>query len=932
MEDHSSLPTRKPTVSPHSGFANTLSGVAEPSIRSGSGPASSGKDKNKPTDSQRTGEGRGSRSDGAGLSRGFKGYWLPAGPYLNLIGLREGLVQGLTEGQLVLAAVELDTDGRSIDRGDAVGSRWHPVAVAHLQQDRSRRGRLTKTEGVPRQGRCRSCRGSVCHDGGWGEGWLRARGGSRRPGPRWRSRGGSGAGRRGSLRWAGCRRSGGSWNAGHGWGGRRRGAGILGYQTLTRRRCSAVRIHHAGKQIEVASVAVAACRSALGSRALILPDAAVTAKLTAVADAVGENAAATRFARPLPTRRRAGIPVERAAPASARGRSSDAGASRAITREPVEFAPIADRLPQDAGPYRARAGSKTVGVGFAALSVAGTGGAQEPRQLRPRRYRQKNKCSQQKYGKPHQMSSQHACPVSVPEEVSAGANPNSAPLSQSKMVPPILRSGEIEGCALSRRGVRRSVDFGKHLREGPRFRTALLVKAPGGDSWMSEYSAWLECINGCPTRFSVFEVVYRCPDCGDLLDVRHDVAALRRRSPAAWMQLFDERYRRSDFPYGSGVWGKKEWVLPFLANENVVSTYEGGTNLLWAERYGRMLGVEDLWVKQCGNSHTGSFKDLGMTVLVSAVKQMIAEGQNIAAIACASTGDTSAALANYCAAAGIPAVVLLPKNKVSPAQLVQPIANGALVLSLDTDFDGCMALVQEITKEKTVYLANSMNSLRLEGQKTVGIELVQQFNWEVPDWIIIPGGNLGNVSALGKGLTLMKELGLIRKLPRLVVAQAENANPLYLAYQSQFAHFTPVQAKKTLASAIQIGNPVSYRRAVQALQAFEGIVEQASESELADEAALADRTGMFNCPHTGVALAAFRKLVERKVIHSQDRVVIISTAHGLKFAEQKTAYHLGQIPGIQSRYANRPVEVEAKLGKVVDAIRRFADRVKLLEA
>ncbi len=255
------------------------------------------------------------------------------------------------------------------------------------------------------------------------------------------------------------------------------------------------------------------------------------------------------------------------------------------------------------------------------------------------------------------------------------------------------------------------------------------------------------------------------------------------------------------------MWGKKEWVVPFIDNENIVSTYEGGTNLLWADRYGKMLGVEDLWVKQCGNSHTGSFKDLGMTVLVSVVKQMIAEGDSITAIACASTGDTSAALANYCAAAGIPAVVLLPRNKVSPAQLVQPLANGALVLALDTDFDGCMALVQEITKERTVYLANSMNSLRIEGQKTVSIELVQQFDWEVPDWIVIPGGNLGNVSALGKGFLMMKELGLIQKLPRIAVAQAENANPLYLSYLTGFETYQPVQAEKTLASAIQIGNP-----------------------------------------------------------------------------------------------------------------------------
>jgi threonine synthase len=448
---------------------------------------------------------------------------------------------------------------------------------------------------------------------------------------------------------------------------------------------------------------------------------------------------------------------------------------------------------------------------------------------------------------------------------------------------------------------------------------------------MSDYSAWFECINGCPTRFKLTEVIYRCPSCGDLLDVKHDLDALRRRSGPAWIKLFDDRYRRNDFPYGSGVWGKKEWVVPFLDNENIVSTYEGSTNLMWAERYGKLLGVEDLWVKQCGNSHTGSFKDLGMTVLVSVVKQMIAEGQPITAIACASTGDTSASLANYGAAAGIPAVVLLPKDKVSPAQLVQPLANGALVLSLDTDFDGCMALVQEITHEPSIYLANSMNSLRIEGQKTVSIELVQQLDWEVPDWVVIPGGNLGNVSALGKGFLIMRDLGLIQKLPRIAVAQAANANPLYLSFLTDFEKFEAVRAKKTLASAIQIGNPVSYKRAINVLKEFDGVVEQATENELADEAARADRTGMFNCPHTGVALAALRKLVERKLIRSNQRVVVISTAHGLKFAEQKIAYHLGQLPGVTSNYANTPTEVAADLGQVKDAIRRFADRSKLLE-
>ncbi len=377
------------------------------------------------------------------------------------------------------------------------------------------------------------------------------------------------------------------------------------------------------------------------------------------------------------------------------------------------------------------------------------------------------------------------------------------------------------------------------------------------------------------------------------------------------------------------MWSKKEWVVPFIDDENIVSTFEGNSNLLWADRYGKQFGMDNLWVKQCGNSHTGSFKDLGMTVLVSVVKQMIADGTPIEAVACASTGDTSAALAAYCAAAGIPNVVLLPRNKVSPAQLVQPLANGALVLSLDTDFDGCMAVVQEITKDKKIYLANSMNSLRIEGQKTVAIEIVQQFDWEVPDWVVIPGGNLGNVSAIGTGFMMLHELGLVSKLPRICVAQAENANPLYRSFLKNFEHFEPMTAKKTLASAIQIGNPVSIQRAIRTLQRFDGVVEQTSEQELVDESARADRTGMFNCPHTGVALAAFRKLVERKVIRSHERVVVISTAHGLKFADQKIAYHLGTLEGIASNYRNLPVELSADASQVTDAISQYVERVRL---
>jgi threonine synthase len=439
------------------------------------------------------------------------------------------------------------------------------------------------------------------------------------------------------------------------------------------------------------------------------------------------------------------------------------------------------------------------------------------------------------------------------------------------------------------------------------------------------YQARFRCIAGCDGDHALDEAIYRCPKCGDLLEVAHDLAALRTRSPAAWMRLFDDRYKRTTWPYGSAVWGKKEWVQPHIRDENVVSMDEGGSNLFWAERYGKLLGLGDLWVKLCGNSHTGSFKDLGMTVLVSTVKQMIADGKSIRAVACASTGDTSAALAAYCAAAGIPAIVLLPKGKISTAQLVQPLANGALVLSLDTDFDGCMAIVQRLAVEEGVYLANSMNSLRLEGQKTISIEIVQQFDWQVPDWVIIPGGNLGNVSALGAGFDMMEALGLITKRPRIVVAQSARANPLYLAYQRGW-QFEAVAAAPTLASAIQIGNPVSVKKAIRTLQKYDGVVEQATEDELAQAAARADRTGMFNCPHTGVALAVLEKLVSRKTIAPKDRVVVISTASGLKFPEFKIRYHDGQLPGVAATHANRPVELPPDYAAVVRAIAAHGEK------
>src|SRR4030088_3255694 len=434
------------------------------------------------------------------------------------------------------------------------------------------------------------------------------------------------------------------------------------------------------------------------------------------------------------------------------------------------------------------------------------------------------------------------------------------------------------------------------------------------------YQAWFRCTSGEHGQWSLEDVLYRCPTCDGLLELAHDLDALRARSPSAWMKLFDDRYKRTAWPYGSGVWGKKEWVAPQLEEGNVVSLDKGGTSLISASWYAQSLGLRRLWLRLCGNSHTGSFKDLGMTVLVSVVKQMIAHGKPIQAVACASTGDTSASLAAYCAVAGIRSVVLLPKGGVSTAQLVQPLAKGSLVLALDTDFDGCMAIIQKLALEPGIYLANSMNSLRLEGQKTIAIEIVRQVDWEVPDWVVIPGGNLGNVSALGAGFLMLYELGLIRTLPRIAVAQAAAANPLYLAYTRGFDQLEPIYARPTLATAIKIGNPVSYDRPGRTLLRFDGVVEQASEDELAEAAARADLTGMFSDPHTGVALAVLEKLARNGTIQPGQRTVVLSTANGLKFTDFKVQYHeraLSEL-GIASRHANRPVE----LAPDIDAVKR----------
>jgi len=420
-------------------------------------------------------------------------------------------------------------------------------------------------------------------------------------------------------------------------------------------------------------------------------------------------------------------------------------------------------------------------------------------------------------------------------------------------------------------------------------------------------SASFRCFRGCEGSFPLTRAIYRCPKCEGLLAVVHDTKALAERSGKEWRALFDERWS-PHAPIASGVWSKREWVAPMIPDDAIVTTGEGMTPLHPAKRLASDLGFGSLFVKQCGTTHTGSFKDLGMTVLVSVVNHALkTNALSVRAIACASTGDTSAALAAYGAAAGLPVVVLLPRGMVSVAQLVQPLAHGAKVLALETDFDGCMAVVQELAKRGLVYLANSMNPLRIEGQKTVALEIAQQLGWSVPDWVVIPSGNLGNSAALFAGFSLAKELGVIDRLPRLCIAQAENANPMYRAFLAHEKKVAPVVAKPTQASAIRIGNPVSAERAQAALDAMGGVVEQASENELAEACARADRSGLYACPHTGVAIACAKKLRERDVIKAKDQVVVISTASALKFTEFKLGYHEKTLPGIDAPLANTPI-------------------------
>ncbi len=403
---------------------------------------------------------------------------------------------------------------------------------------------------------------------------------------------------------------------------------------------------------------------------------------------------------------------------------------------------------------------------------------------------------------------------------------------------------------------------------------------------------------GCRREYDIKDIRYEC-DCGELLEVIHDLKKFKRTGPD-WRKYFDKNIKKIPF------YRYKDLLLPTLPDNKIITLNEGNTPLYRpSERLSQFFNINGLYFKHEGLNPTLSFKDRGMVAGVSWANYL-----GVKIVACASTGDTSASLSAYAAnSKNLKAVVLLPKGKISFEQLSQPISFGAKTLGLDTDFDGCMRLVRELSKKHPVYLLNSMNSIRIEGQKAIGIETLHQLNWNVPDWFVIPIGNAGNISALCKGLRELYELNIINKLPRVAGVQVEAACPLYNSYKKDFSDFRPVKAKKTVASAIRIGSPVSFKKAVRELKFFKGVVEKVSDKEVMDSKALVESTGISLCPNSATAVAGMRKLRKANVIKKNDSVVVILTAHGSKFSQSTIKYHKNK----KSEYGNSPVYLKADL-------------------
>ncbi len=442
----------------------------------------------------------------------------------------------------------------------------------------------------------------------------------------------------------------------------------------------------------------------------------------------------------------------------------------------------------------------------------------------------------------------------------------------------------------------------------------------------------LRCISCNVTPISAAQD-FRCDACGDLLEFffpesRFNPQALkslwlnRRSSPTSPDQNPDQNKDQS------GVWRFRE-LLPPMAEQHVITLKEGNTPLYHLPRSARALGIENLYAKHQGMNPTASFKDTGMTVAASA-----AHAAGFRWVACASTGNTSASMAAYAARANMRSLVLIPEGQISWGKLSQSLDYGALTCQLRTDFDGCLRLLTELVREKPVYLLNSVNPYRIEGQKTAAIELLEQLAWQPPDHIIVPGGNLGNSSAIGKALLEMRDLRLIPRLPKLSIIQAEGANPFYRSVRElgdkplDNAKLEPMNAD-TMATAIRIGNPASWKKALKVLRATGGQVEQVSEVEIAEAKAEIGADGIGCEPASAVTLAGLKKLRAAGFVKPNEFVVLILTGHLLKDPDFTIKFHRGELfegtpderHAIRTKSLQRaPVVLEADLGSVIAAL------------
>jgi len=421
---------------------------------------------------------------------------------------------------------------------------------------------------------------------------------------------------------------------------------------------------------------------------------------------------------------------------------------------------------------------------------------------------------------------------------------------------------------------------------------------------------WQLCTS-CGSEISETDPHPRCPSCRGLLEVRHRPPA---QGGAALRATFDARWGVRRGVLTSGVWRYREAVLPSVATDQVLSYPEGNTPLLTSPLVARWAGVAALSLKHEGQNPTGSFKDRGMTVGVTQARRVGAR-----AVACASTGNTAAALAAYAALGGLPALVLVPKGRVALGKLAQALAYGARTLLVRGSFDQCLELADQASERLGVYLLNSVNPFRLEGQKTIVLELLQQLAWEPPDWIVVPAGNLGNTAAFGKALTEACEWGLIERLPRLAAVQAEGAAPFALSFREGFARRHRVEPH-TVATAIQIGNPVSYDRAVRAVRDTNGVVIAVPDDEILEAKAVVDAAGIGCEPASAAAIAGARRLARDGVIKRGERVVAILTGHVLKDPASVTHYHQERDPA--PPLANRPVEIDPHVDEVERAMSR----------